>query len=455
MHKSIRNAFEHSALPSLTLPKVLGNECLPAWFEVSELAALSIGTAASALSRLHKSMTGQPVNATLNQRNSNLWFGMTLKPLNFQLPDLWDSIAGNYKTKDGWIRLHTNAPHHKRSALSILNCEEKRDSVAKVVNLYPAEALETAIVEAGGCAAQMRSIDEWQTHPHGRFLQDEALVNWRYHNSSTRSYLNKRKTASPLSGVRVLDLTRILAGPVASRFLAGFGAEVLRLDPPEWDEPGVIPEVTLGKRCATINLKSASGKQRFIQLLMNADVLLHGYRADALKNLGFSENELININPNLIQVSLNAYGWSGPWKNRRGFDSLMQMSCGIAHYGMHKSASEKPVPLRVQALDHATGYFMTTAVIQAIELRNTQNIIARAQCSLAATAHLLQSSCRSTLSLDMPTARDSDYCTEKEITSWGEAHRIQFPVSFDRFAVSWPRGASRLGSFNLSKVDWS
>jgi hypothetical protein len=454
MQSPIKKAFEHSALPQLLLPEVLGGESLPAWFDVSLLASASIGAAASALSRLHQSNTGQTVNTILNQRHANLWFGMTLKTLNFQLPKLWDSIAGDYQTEDGWIRLHTNALHHKRAALSILNCEDKRDSVAKVVNLYPAEALETAIVEAGGCEAQMRSIDEWQTHPHGRFLQDEALVNWRYHDSSPRSYLNKSKTALPLSGVRVLDLTRILAGPVASRFLAGFGADVLRLDPPEWDEPGVIPEVTLGKRCASINLKSTLGKQRFIQLLMKADVLLHGYRADALTSLGFSDNELNNINPNLIQVSLNAYGWTGPWKNRRGFDSLMQMSCGIAHYGMLKSAAEKPVPLPVQALDHATGYFLATAIIQAIELRNTQNIIARAQCSLAATAHLLQSSCRSTSSPDMPTAQDSDYCTEKEITSWGEAHRFKFPVSFDRFAASWPRGASSLGSFNLENLDW-
>lgn len=455
MQTSIEKAFEHSSLPPLVLPKIVVKECLPAWYDVSELASVSIGAAASALSRLHQSNTGQAVNSILNQRYANLWFGMTLTPLNFKLPGVWDSIAGDYKTRDGWIRLHTNAPHHKLSALSILNCEDKRDSVAREISLYSSEALETAIVEAGGCVAQMRSLEEWKNHSHGKFLQNEPLVDWQYHTAVKRSYVNINKNSAPLSGVRVLDLTRILAGPVASRFLAGFGADVLRLDPPGWDEPGVIPEVTLGKKCASINLKSSSGRQLFIQLLTDADVLLHGYRADALAKLGFSENEIRNINPNLIQVSLNAYGWTGPWKNRRGFDSLMQMSCGIAHYGKLKSASEKPVPLPVQALDHATGYLLATAVIQAIELRETQNLIARARCSLAATAHLLQSSQRNTLSGSMPCIDDSDYYNEKEFTSWGEAKRVRFPVSFSHFAVNWSKGASKLGSFNLSNLDWS
>ncbi|WP_286798822.1 CoA transferase, partial [Pseudomonas sp. UBA4034] len=124
--------------------------------------------------------------------------------------------------------------------------------------------------------------------------------------------------ARPLAGLKVLDLTRVLAGPVASRFLAGLGADVLRIDSPTWDEPGVVPEMTLGKRCARLDLKTQDGRQLFEALLKDADLLFHGYRADALERLGYSADSLQRLAPGLIDVSLNAYGWSGPWRNRRG-----------------------------------------------------------------------------------------------------------------------------------------
>lgn len=122
----------------------------------------------------------------------------------------------------------------------------------------------------------------------------------------------------PLAGIRVLDLTRVLAGPIATRFLAGFGAEVLRIDPPDWNEPGVVPEVTLGKRCARLDLQQTADRERFRRLLASADVLVHGYRADALERLGFGADVRRALNPGLVDVSLNAYGWSGPWQTRRG-----------------------------------------------------------------------------------------------------------------------------------------
>ncbi len=174
----------------------------------------------------------------------------------------------------------------------------------------------------------MLSIGEWAGHPQGRAVAPEPLVylaatqpagapNWAL------------DPARPLDGLRILDLTRVLAGPVATRCMAGFGAHVLRIDPPDWDEPALVPDVTLGKKCARLDLRVTADV--FDHLLSRADVLVHGYRPGALDKLGYPASFRQSLSPGLIDVSLDAYGWRGPWAGRRGFDSLVQMSTGIAH----------------------------------------------------------------------------------------------------------------------------
>lgn len=154
-------------------------------------------------------------------------------------------------------------------------------------------------------------------------------------------------TASrPLAGIKVLDLTRVLAGPVATRFLAGLGARVLRIDPPDWDEPGVVPEVTLGKNCARLDLRQTADRARFEALLSDCDMIVHGYRPGALDRLGYGFDLRRALRPGLIDISLCAYGWSGPWAARRGFDSLVQMSCGIADRGRVWRQTDRPARVR-------------------------------------------------------------------------------------------------------------
>ena len=138
----------------------------------------------------------------------------------------------------------------------------------------------------------------------------------------------------PLSGLRVLDLFRVLAGPVATRFLSSFGADVLRIDPHHLNESLPTIEMSVGKRRAGLDLNLPESKSRLTDLMKVADVLVHGYRPDALQRMGFGDDARHAIDPGLIDVSLSAYGWTGPWANRRGFDSLVQMSCGIADTGM-------------------------------------------------------------------------------------------------------------------------
>jgi hypothetical protein len=420
-----------------------GTGALPSLWAVSDLAAASIAVAGAEMAALtHAS------RVRVDRRLASFWFDMTLRPQGWTLPGVWDEVAGDYPTADGWIRLHTNAPHHKVAALSALGCSGARDVVAEAVAGWSAQALQDAVVAAGGCAAAMHSVEEWAVHPQGKAVAKEPLIAWSQISDGGRV----SPTPTGLRGVRVLDLTRILAGPVATRFLAGFGAEVLRIDPLDWEEAAAAPEVTLGKRCAGLDLRTIDGRATFLALLKDADVLVHGYRSDALENLGLGATVRHVANPNCIDVSLCAYGWTGPWAARRGFDSLVQMSCGIASAGMKAAMSDRPVPLPVQALDHATGYIMAAAVVRALRVRAQTGVVQAAHLSLARTACLLmeQGVQPSQDAFDVETERDFGKVTEQ--TVWGAARRLHFPMTLDGSGPTWPCPA---GPLKRDVASWS
>jgi hypothetical protein len=423
-------------------------EGLPSWFDVSGLAEATIAAAAVQMAAI---AGAGPQQISVDRRACGLWFGASLRPQGWTMPNPWDPIAGDYKAGDGWIRLHTNAPHHRAAALRVLGTAEEREAVAAKVAQWEADKLETAVVEAGGCAAAMRSLEAWANHPQGQAIAAEPLIHWSQAPILREEHVD-RMGAPPLDGVRVLDLTRVLAGPVATRFLALFGANVLRIDPPGWDEPGVVPEVTLGKRCAALDLRNADDRSRFADLLGTADILVHGYRPGALENLGFGADERLRLNPALIDIRLDAYGWTGPWAGRRGFDSLVQMSAGIAEAGMRKEGLEKPFPLPVQALDQATGYLMAAASARALIVRRTEGTPLSARVSLARTAWLLSSTLSSTKPPAQPPETSDDLAPQTELTDWGPARRIRFPVNLSGIALGRPSPACKLRS---SSPSWS
>ena len=238
--------------------ELAGDAELPSAFSVTDLAAATIGAAGLAVAELAGDGAGA---VRVDRRLASAWFLLTIDPIGWQLPPLWDAVAGDYRAADGWIRLHTNAPHHRRAALGVLRCTEDRAAVAKVVEGWTAAELESAVVDAGGCAAEMRTAAEWSAHAQGAAVAAEPLVHLDRTDGAADSGAAAGPPDRPLAGVRVLDLTRVLAGPVATRFLAGLGAEVLRIDPPGWDEPGIVPEVTLGKRCARLDASTPEGRE--------------------------------------------------------------------------------------------------------------------------------------------------------------------------------------------------
>jgi CoA-transferase family III len=435
----------HGPNPATSRVSFAGSGALPSVFAVAEFAAAAMGAAGLAIGELLSANDGRCTPVSVDRRLASLWYGSSIQPIGWSLPAPWDPIAGDYEATDGWVRLHTNAPHHRAAALRVLGVTPDREAVARSVGKWGAVALQDAVVDAGGCAAAMCSLQEWRDHPQGASAMAEPLVHFHRHTDESAS-LWRPDSFRPLTSLRVLDMTRVLAGPVATRFLAAFGAEVLRLDPPGWDEPAVVPDVTVGKRCARLDLRGHADRAVFERLLREADVLIHGYRADALDAIGFDSKRRRELRPGLIDVCLNAYGWSGPWRNRRGFDSLVQMSSGIADEGMRRLGRPRPTPLPVQALDHATGYLMAAAAVRCLTERLTTSCGYEARLSLTRTAALLIDGPRSDGVGDAVSVRESDWGTETELTAWGPARRLCGPVMVGEAGMHWERPATRLGS---------
>ena len=419
-----------------------GQGAIPSVFAVTDFAAASIASAGIALAEFVERRGGAKAGVIVDRRLSSFWFAKSIRPTGWSLPPQWDPIAGNYQTKDGFIRLHTNAAHHRAACLRVLACHENSHSVANAVRSWDAETLQEAIVAEGGVAAKMLSADEWSTQPQGQAVGREPFIHWE--TTSARRLRSFGRPDRPLEGLRVLDLTRILAGPIATRFLAAYGADVLRIDPPDWDEPAVLPEVTPGKSRARLDLTNTEDRRIFTQLIAEADVIVHGYRGDALEKLGFGESARLKINSNLIDVALNAYGWTGPWAKRRGFDTVVQMSTGLAKEEMRYAKASSPQQLPVQALDYGTGHMMAAAVLRALcEAQNGTGSTIR--FSLAQTAAEVASFSGQAQG---PLAAEStaDLQEVVEHTHWGPARRLKPPLRVGDLAFEFSRLAGPLGS---------
>ncbi|OCX21244.1 CoA transferase [Pseudomonas graminis] len=435
--------------------QISGEGALVSAFPVTDFATAALAAAHLAVGELIDQAHGTLPPITVDRRLASFWFATSLQPEGWSLPAQWDAVAGDYRAADGWIRLHTNTPHHRQAALAVLNTAPERDAVSQAVLRWKASELESAVVDHQGCAAAMGSALAWREHPQGRAVAAEPLLHRTdapagpaaSHQSNPARPEWSVPRERPLRGIRVLDLTRILAGPVATRFLAGFGAEVLRIDPPGWDEPGTVPEVVLGKRCARLDLRDPADRAVLEGLISEADVMVHGYRADALARLGLGAERRRALNPGLVDVSLNAYGWTGPWRERRGFDSLVQMSCGIADAGKVAAGSDRPVPLPVQALDHATGYLMAAAAVHGLTQRLITGDGVQVRASLARTALSLMSFVPTEAQLlALRPLNPDDYSDAIEHTAWGPALRLKPAGVIEGTPTQWDLPASALGS---------
>jgi crotonobetainyl-CoA:carnitine CoA-transferase CaiB-like acyl-CoA transferase len=287
-------------------------------------------------------------------------------------PSAWAELSGFARAADGWVRLHGNYPHHA-AALQELYGIRDRDELDRALAVRPAAEIEQEVAAAGGIAVAVRTEEEWRAHPQQLATAEEPWTTVL--DRGARSALpapggpgsaGAASTGSPppLHGVRVLDLTRVIAGPTASQLLACLGADVLRIDPPH--RPELLDQhlsTGMGKRSAVLDLRRPDHAARARELAATADVILDGYRPGALARHGLGTEDLETLAPQAVIVSLSAWGERGPWGRRPGFDSIVQAATGIA---VRCGSAEKPGALPVQALDHATGHRVAAHVLEAL-----------------------------------------------------------------------------------------
>ncbi|MFI6810808.1 CoA transferase [Nonomuraea sp. NPDC050328] len=409
---------------------------------VEVLAAVSVGVATGAAAAIAGESAEVDVREALAAFLDERYF-----LIDGVAPELWAPLSGDYRTVDGWVRLHCNFDHHREAVVEALGLMGgvERAEVEVACGSRTAIEVEEAVTAAGGCAAAQRSRAEWAAHPQAVAAMplvglervaaaggaasggpasrrsasrgsvsrasasdgsasggsasmgsasmgspstdspstDSAFGGTAFSGLSSGGWRAGCGGGRPLEGVRVLDLTRVIAGPVASRTLAAYGAKVLRVGAAHLPEvPGLVVSTAFGKRSTELDLRTGEGAEAFRRLVSSADIVVRGYRPGGLEWLGFGFEELARIRPGVVCVDISAYGRHGPWGGRRGFDSLVQMVTGIA-------GGSPPRPLPTQALDHATGYLAAFGAMAALLRRAEEGGSWRVEVALARVAQWL------------------------------------------------------------------
>jgi crotonobetainyl-CoA:carnitine CoA-transferase CaiB-like acyl-CoA transferase len=331
-------------------------------------ALAAVGVAAAGLWRLR---TGRRQNVAVDLRAA----AASLKSAAYLRIDgkppkaIWDPFSLFYPVKDGrWVRFHCNYPHHRAAALSVLGVGEDIDAAKRAAAAWDGVALEDAIHAAGGCAGYVRTAAEWAAHPQAAAVAEQTLLTIERIGDAPPEPLPAGNR--PLAGIRVLDLTRVLAGPTCARTLAEHGADVLKITAAHLPDSGDTDlDTGLGKLSAQLDLRRAEDVETLARLAKHADVFSQSYRPGALAARGFSPEALAKLRPGIVVVSLSAWGVTGPWKDRRGFDSIVQSVSGMADV---QGAGDAPKLLPCSAIDYVSGYLMALGAMVALSRRATE-----------------------------------------------------------------------------------
>jgi len=430
---------------------------LPSSFRVGTAAQVSIASAGLAAAELWKLRSGRPQRVAVDMRAAALEFRSEryLRIVGREPPAMWDPIAGVYRTGDGrFVRLHTNFPHHRRAIVELLGASDSRESVQARLSAWKGEDFESAANAAGGVVALMRSAEEWCAHPQSRALA--ALPLFEMERIGDAAPRPLAAAPRPLSDVHVLDLTRIVAGPVCGRTLAAHGADVLRIASPklpftEW----LVIDTGRGKRSAFADLDDSDGRAALTRLLAEADVFVQGYRPGAIAARGFSPAEVARIRPGIVYVSLSAYSHVGPWSERRGFDSLVQTATGFNHEEGAAAGVDGPKELPAQALDHGSGQLMAAAAMLARARQAREGGSWHVRISLAQTGRWLFGLGRVDGGLRAPDPKLEDVQDriEESDSAFGRLRAVRQAAELSETPARFARPAARLGSSTPTWAD--
>ena len=426
---------------------------LPSSFAVSTAAQASIAAAALAAAELRhvRGHTRQAIGVDMRHASAECSNYMRIDGV---VPEVWDKLSGIYACGDdgkgGWVRIHTNFRHHRDGALRLLGCpigeDTTRDQVTAALRSWNAHDFESAAAQAGLVVAAVRSFDEWDRHRQGQAVAKLPLLTFEKIGEADPIALPALDADSrPLTGVRCLELTRILAGPVGGRTLAAYGADVLLVNSPNLPNIEAIAETSRGKLSTHLDLLTEECKRDFGRLLGQTHVMLQGYRPGGLERLGFGAEQAARIRPGIVYVSLSAYGHVGPWSDRRGFDSLVQTATGFNHAEALAAGSQSPKALPVQILDHASGYLMAFGAAAALVRQQREGGSWHVRVSLAQTGHWLRGLGRQKDGLKAKKLQFDDLL-EAYDSGFGRLVAVGHSAQFSQTPAKWTRPSMPPGS---------
>lgn len=423
----------------------------PSSFRVGTAAQSTIAAAALAACELghQRGAARQRVAVDMAHAASECsgWFS-----LDGQVPDPWDAFSGLYRCADGHVRIHANFAHHREGALRLLGLDPataRRADAEAALRDWNALDFEAAAARSGLVASALRSFSEWDATPQGQALAAQPLFTIERIDAPDVAPPLRLPALSaddrPLSGLRVLDFTRILAGPVGGRALAAHGADVMLVNAPHLPNIASIADTSRGKLSALLDLRTEAGRAALARLLQSTHVFVQGYRPGGLEALGAGPQALARMRPGLVYVSLTAYGAQGPWADRRGFDSQVQTATGFNHAEGEAAGDGQPRALPMQILDQATGYLIALCAAAAVLRQQREGGSWHVQVSLAQTAHWLRGLGRVGGGLSCPRADMAPYL-ETVDSGFGMLRTVRHSAQLSRTPAGWARPSMPPGS---------
>ena len=452
------NLLARGGLPSLDFPdaverlEVTGADPIFATaFPVGELAATALAGGGVAAARLWRLRGGDPQSVAVDvgaAAASLLGFVLQSQPggrEDVPLARLTTATTALYECGDGrFIHLHGGFPHLHEGTLALLGCAADADSIAAAVRTWKAADLEQALADRRLCGALVRTPEEWSDHPQGRALAALSAIEIERIGEAPVEPLPRG--TRPLSGVRNLDLTRVLAGPTSGRTLASYGADVLRVASPHLPSiPPFVIETGHGKRSAFLDLRRTADVERLRELARSADVFTDGYRNGALAQRGFGAEALAELRPGIVVVALSCYGDVGPWATRAGWEQLAQSASGIAHLQGGQGGDGRPQLLPAAVTDYTTGYLAAWGAMEALRRRATEGGSWLVRVSLCQSAQWLL---RLGVDRDPASATGLPSPAALQITSetpYGSITHLAPAVQLSRTPVFWERPTVPLG----------
>lgn len=369
-------------------------------------------------------------------------------------PSVWSPISGLYECggdvgQPGHVRIHANFAHHRDGALRLLGLPAgevtTKAQVATALRRWNAVDFETQATLAGLVVAAVRTAQQWETSEMQRAIAVQPLVRItqldKDHPAAPCAWPAISAQQQPLAGLKVLDLTRILAGPVSTRTLAAYGADVLMINSPHLPNIESIADVSRGKRSALLDLKTDAGRAQMQRLLGDAQVFIQGYRPGGLERLGLGVKDVARVRPGIVYGSLSAYGREGPWADKRGFDSLVQTVSGINMEEAEAFGDSQPRALPMQMLDYSAGFLLAFGVQVALLRQATEGGTWHVEVSLARVAQWLKAlGCKSV------AAQAAAGKVEELVSPWLQSDESGFGAL---------RAVSHSAEFSGTKAGWS